>query len=130
MVRSSKTMDFTGFPPVRRRTSGVLSVNAEGPHAGWGNLGSGTAHTGYPHDIVCPGENRPRPPAASRNPGLLKASDDQPPTGGPQGTHLLSRSPNADRQRLRSKPGAQPGALLLLRYDGSVPTEPPSSPSS
>src|SRR3954462_2633053 len=130
MVRSSKTMDFTGFPPVRRSTSGVLSVNAERLHPSWGNPGSGTAYTGYPHDIVCPGENRPGAAVASGHSGVLKASDDQPTAGGTEGAHLVSWGPGPDRQRLHSKPGAQPRALLLLRCDVCMPTEPPLSPSS
>src|SRR5215207_6553747 len=115
MVRSSNTIDFTGFPPVRRSTSGVLSVNAERLHTSRGNPGIGTAYPGNPDDIVGPGENRPGFAAASWHPGILKASDDQPAPRASEGAHLVSRDPGADGQRVQGEPGAQPGALLLHR---------------
>src|SRR6187431_783351 len=107
MVCSSKTIDFTGLPPVRRSTSGVLSVNAERLHTSRGNPFGRTTHTGDPDDIACPGDDRPGSAAATGHPGVLKAPDDQPTTRPPERTHPVPGDPSPDSKRLQGEPSAQ-----------------------
>src|SRR5688572_787379 len=130
MVRSSNTIDLTGRPPVRRMTSGVLSIDAQRLRTtGW-ELDIGAAHTRDPDDLLVLRQNRPEPPPASRNPHLLETPYHQPPSGAPHGPDLFSGRPGTYRQWLQREPGGQCGPLLVLRRHVSGPPKAPTTPIS
>src|SRR5688572_15137345 len=130
MVRSSNTIDLTGRPPVRRMTSGVLSIDAQRLRStGW-ELDIGAAHTRDPDDLLVLRQNRPELPPASRNPHLLETPYHQPPPGAPQWPHLFSGRPATHCQRLQWEPGGQRGPLLVVGCHGSGPSKAPTTPIS
>ena len=66
IVASSKTIDLTGLPPVRRRTSGVLSIDTQRLRAAGRKEGVGAADARDPHHRFGAGEHRPSLAAATR----------------------------------------------------------------
>src|SRR3954466_9024161 len=104
MVASSKTIDLTGRPPVRRRISGVLSINPERRSARSGKPERGTTDAGNPNEIVPLDQHRPGFPTAPGYPFLLKTPGDQSPAPPPERLELLPSLPAADRYRIQGKP--------------------------
>src|SRR5919112_5020061 len=91
IVSTSNTIDLTGRPPVRRRTSGVLSIDPHGLGPRRRKEGLGPADAGHPDQIVGPVEHGPVGSPAPRNAGVLEAPDQQPAAPAPQGTDALTR---------------------------------------
>ena len=74
IVASSKTIDLTGLPPVRRRTSGVLSIDRMASVPAAGKEGVGAADARDPDQPVRAGEHRPRRPGGSAAPARPESS--------------------------------------------------------
>src|SRR5690349_5933368 len=100
MVASSYTIDLTGRPPVRRKTSGVLSIDPEGLHSFSREPDAGAADAGNPEDIVALHQHRPGLAPAPGDSDFLKAANDEPTASGPERLQLLSRGPPPNGQRL------------------------------
>src|SRR5215218_3455742 len=130
MVSSSKTIDLTGRPPVRRSTSGVLSIDAQCLRSGDRESMGGAADSGNPDDLFTLGEHRPRVPPASWHPQLLKATHHQPPPGAAERLYPLPFGPGANKQRVEGEPRCSGGALLPLRDTAAAPTETPAPPAT
>src|SRR5829696_3730293 len=79
IVASSKMIDFTGLPPVRRRTSGVLSIDSQCLRAPLRKEGVGATDAGNPDYTIGIREHRPRFPAAAGHLGFLEAPHQETP---------------------------------------------------
>src|SRR5215203_1830024 len=130
MVSSSNTIDLTGRPPVRRSTSGVLSIDAQCLRSGSRETQRGAADSGDPDDLFTLGEYRPRVPPASRHPQILKASHNQSPPSAPQRLYPLPFGPGSNDEGVEAEPGCSCGALLALRDTATGPAETPASPAT
>jgi hypothetical protein len=121
-------MDLTGLPPVRRRISGVLSIDAKCLRSRFRKEGVGAADARDPNYPVGPGDHGPARAAAARDACILKASDQEAAAGAAEGTEALAGGPHPDDQRSGRKPGGQAGALLAFRRDFAEPPKPPPTP--
>src|SRR5258705_7157588 len=121
-------IDLTGFPPVRRRTSGVLSIDAHSLRPGFRKEGVGATDARDPHRAVGAGEHRPRRAPASRHPRVLEAANQQPATRAAERADPLARRPAANDQRGGRKPRRESAALLARRRGLRPPAEPPPPP--
>src|SRR5918999_2403105 len=98
-------MDFTGLPPVRRNTSGVLNIDTKGLRSSRWQESIRPADPRDPDHQVPRGEHGPAAPAAPRHAGILKAADHQAASGPGQRTDLVARRPGTDHQRAGFEPG-------------------------
>src|SRR4026208_872974 len=93
MVPSSNTIDLTGRPPVRRSTSGELSIDAQRLRSTGRQQGIGAADPRNPDDLLILRQHRPSYPPASWHPHLLKTPYYQSPPGSPQRLSLAPGRP-------------------------------------
>src|SRR5690349_24265160 len=107
MAASSNTIDLTGRPPVRRRMSGVLSIDAYRLRSRLRKEGVGAADARNPHHPARPREHGPACATAARHASVLKAADQQPPPGAAERANALARAPGPDHQRRGSEPGGE-----------------------
>src|SRR5215207_4756229 len=128
MVRSSKTMDLTGRPPVRRSTSGVLSIDAHGLRPMRRELDIGPADARNPDDLLMLGHHRPELPPAPRHAHVLEAANHQAPTCAPEWLQFFSRRPWPHQQGLGGKPCSQAGSFLVLGCHRKSPAKAPGPP--
>src|SRR5438552_17566282 len=121
MVASSNTMDLTGRPPVRRNTSGEVSIDPNCFRAREWEPERRTADAGDPEKLILLSEHRPGGPLAQGDPLFLEASDHQPPAWPAQRLELFAPFPAANRQRIEGEPGASTPPLLLRRRSPALP---------
>src|SRR6185436_6993287 len=115
-------------PPVRRRTSGELSVDTQRLRARGRNETIGTANTRDPNDSSFVLQRRPCGPPASWNPRLLKAAHNQAPAPTTQRAHSLAAPARSYQKSFRLEPGSCCPALLPSRRGGNLPGESPFRP--
>src|SRR5688572_3262989 len=130
MVDSSYTIDLTGRPPVRRSTSGVLSIDAQRLRSPGRDPNVGPADARNPHDFVALSQYRPGAAPAAWYPHLLKATHDQPASLPAQRLQFFPRKPAAHGYRIQGEPGAQSRPGLMLGGGGPFPVKPPAAPDS
>src|SRR6185295_18143879 len=121
-------IDLTGFPPVRRRTSGVLSIDAHSLRSRFRKEGVGATDARDPHRSVGAGKHRPPRPTASRHPRVLKAANQQPSAGAAERAHPLARGPAANDERGGREPRRESAPLLAGRRGLGPPAKAPPSP--
>src|SRR5690349_7406549 len=98
MTASSNTIDLTGRPPVRRRMSGVLSIDANRLRSRFRKEGVGAADARDPHHPARARQHGPARPATPRHASVLKAADQQPMSGAAQRAEPLAGAPGPDDQ--------------------------------
>src|SRR6185503_13471198 len=121
-------IDLTGFPPVRRRISGVLSIDAHSLRSRFRKEGVGATDARDPHRPVGAGEHRPRRAPAPRHPRVLKAPNQQSPAGTAKRADSLARHPAANNERGGREPRRESAPLLAGRRGLRPPAEAPPSP--
>src|SRR3954447_289220 len=128
MVASSNTIDLTGFPPVRRSTSGVLSIDAERLQTGRREEGVRPADARDPHHGCAASDHRPGLPSGSWDPGVLEAAHHQAAAGSGEGAHPVAGRPRTDQQRAGSEPRGKTIARLPLGCRFGTPAKSPAAP--
>src|SRR5918994_4554741 len=98
-------MDLTGLPPVRRRTSGVLSIDTNRLRSPWGQEGVRPTDARNPDDRALAGHHRPLLAPPARDAGFLKASYHEPTATSGEGSHPVTGRPASHVQRIGGEPG-------------------------
>src|SRR5262249_23950100 len=101
MAASSNTMDLTGLPPVRRRISGVLSIDAKCLRSRLRKEGVGAADARDPDYPVGPRDHGPACASAARDASILKTSNHETAAGATEGPEALASGPHPHHQRRR-----------------------------
>src|SRR5919107_1097521 len=97
-------MDLTGRPPVRRSTSGVLSIDAHGLRSTGLELNIGPADSRNPDDLLLLRHDRPVFPPATRYTHVLKAPDHEAATSAAQRLQFFSGQPSPYQEVLGREP--------------------------
>src|SRR5918994_112321 len=121
-------MDLTGRPPVRRSTSGVLSIDAHGLRSTGRELDVGAADAGNPDDLLILGHDGPQLPPASWHTHFLEATNHEAPTGGAQRLEFFSGRPCPHQQGVGGEPCSQPCSFLVLGRHRGSPAKAPRPP--
>src|SRR5918995_6398044 len=122
-------MDLTGRPPVRRRTSGVLSIDAHGLRSGGRKLDIGPADARDPNDSLILSDHGPGYTQGSWHAHLLKTANHQAPSSATQRLQFVSGTPWPHQQGFGRKPRSQTGSFLVLWCHCRSPAKAPGAPN-